>query len=523
MTAADKQLETAPEQFPATPYIPAQDKRIVWRGGSYKLDNGYCPGTRVVAYFVGRGPRCRRSATRTRCPCPSSSARRSTRRTRRSPQQPLGSELIGVPAKAGKRPGYVVKQEPRNGYLSANATVRLYVTRPDPRFGLLPNLVGSSLTAARARLRALKARTTITYDKGPAGSVLEQTPEPGRRRRARAQGHAGRGPRLRRPARTPDHVAPRQIDRLRDPDPRRRDDLDLVSGGGRARTAARERAARRQRRRSRVPGSAGPGPSRAARSATSPRRARIWLEPVRRLERAEQHCGRDPSGLADDVDAPVDPVRAVDVEGSRTQRTSPRSAASGPETRGSPDRRARTPRPRRSSLRRRRGGTSSRAARARPRDAPGEQLQRGQAPSAKSCGCSERRLRSRAWPRPGDSAPISSRIVSCVREATIASGHPLDPDERPTPVPALLADDRLERVDPVGAHVLAEAEKDHPRGVAHRRSIARSRANSQAASADQERASTRDQLQARVEGARDRPVDRAALHELLESRSPGRR
>ena len=45
-----------PEQFPPTPYIPAQDKRIVWRGGSYKLDNGYCPGTRVVAYFAGRGP-----------------------------------------------------------------------------------------------------------------------------------------------------------------------------------------------------------------------------------------------------------------------------------------------------------------------------------------------------------------------------------------------------------------------------------------------------------------------------------
>ena len=94
-------------------------------------------------------------------------------------RQPLGTELIGVPAKPGKRPGYVVKQEPRNGFLSANATVRLYVTRPDPRYGLLPNLVGSSVAVARSRLRTLKARTAITYDKGPAGSVLEQTPEPG--------------------------------------------------------------------------------------------------------------------------------------------------------------------------------------------------------------------------------------------------------------------------------------------------------------------------------------------------------
>ena len=94
-------------------------------------------------------------------------------------QQPLGSEVIGVPTKAGKHPGYVVKQEPRNGYLSANDSVRLYVTRPDPRYGLLPNLVGSSVTAARSRLKTLKARTKVTYDKGPAGSVLEQTPEPG--------------------------------------------------------------------------------------------------------------------------------------------------------------------------------------------------------------------------------------------------------------------------------------------------------------------------------------------------------
>ena len=56
MTRADKQLKLEPEQFPATPYIPAQEKRIVWRQGSYKLDNGFCPGTRVVAYFAGRGP-----------------------------------------------------------------------------------------------------------------------------------------------------------------------------------------------------------------------------------------------------------------------------------------------------------------------------------------------------------------------------------------------------------------------------------------------------------------------------------
>jgi membrane peptidoglycan carboxypeptidase len=179
MTAADKQLKLEPEQFAGNPYLSAQEKRIVWRDGSYKLDNGYCPGTRVVAYFDGRGPGTEAKCYANEVTVPLVVGRTVDTANETLRQQPLGSELIGVPTKIGKHPGYVVKQEPRNGFLSANSTVRLYVTRPDPRFGLLPNLVGSSVTAARARLRALKAHTTITYDKGPSGSVLEQTPEPG--------------------------------------------------------------------------------------------------------------------------------------------------------------------------------------------------------------------------------------------------------------------------------------------------------------------------------------------------------
>jgi penicillin-binding protein 1A len=179
MTAADKQLKEAPEQFPPTPYIPAQEKRIVGRGGSYKLDNGYCPGTRLVAYFAGRGPSTQAECYANEVSVPLVVGRTVDTATEMLAQKPLRTELIGVPTKAGKHSGYVVNQEPRDGYLSANDSVRLYVTRPDPRYGLLPNLVGSSLTAARARLKKLKARTTVTYDKGAPGAVLEQTPEPG--------------------------------------------------------------------------------------------------------------------------------------------------------------------------------------------------------------------------------------------------------------------------------------------------------------------------------------------------------
>jgi hypothetical protein len=44
-------------------------------------------------------------------------------------------------------------------------------------------------------------------------------------------------------------------------------------------------------------------------------------------------------------------------------------------------------------------------------------------------------------------------------------GDPLDPHERPLPAAARVAGDRLERVDPVGTHPLAEAEEDHCRHV----------------------------------------------------------
>ncbi len=179
MSAADEQLGLEPEQFPATPYLPAQSKRIVWRGGSYRLDNGYCPGTQTVAYFLDKGP-----ATEAQCYANEVTVPLVVGQTIEGAQetlsrQPLGSELIGVPAKLGKRPGYVIRQEPRSGFLAADDTVRLYVTRPDPRFGLLPNLVGSSVDVARDRLEKVEARVTVTYDDGPEGTVLEQTPEPG--------------------------------------------------------------------------------------------------------------------------------------------------------------------------------------------------------------------------------------------------------------------------------------------------------------------------------------------------------
>ena len=130
MTAAAKQLETPPEQFAGTPYLPAQQKRIVWRNGAYRLDNGYCPGTRVVAYFADRGPSTQAQCYANEVTVPLVSARRSTPRTQTLAAQPLGSERDRRPDEGRQAPGLRGQAGATNGFLSANGTVRLYVTGP---------------------------------------------------------------------------------------------------------------------------------------------------------------------------------------------------------------------------------------------------------------------------------------------------------------------------------------------------------------------------------------------------------
>jgi beta-lactam-binding protein with PASTA domain len=70
-----------------------------------------------------------------------------------------------------------VNQKPRGGFLSANGSVRLWVTAA--RDGLVPNLVGSSLTDARERGRKLRLKLRVRYGNGPSGTVIDQSLEPG--------------------------------------------------------------------------------------------------------------------------------------------------------------------------------------------------------------------------------------------------------------------------------------------------------------------------------------------------------
>ena len=42
--------------FKPAPYLPEYNVSVVYRGGRWRLDNGFCPATRVMSYYAGRLP-----------------------------------------------------------------------------------------------------------------------------------------------------------------------------------------------------------------------------------------------------------------------------------------------------------------------------------------------------------------------------------------------------------------------------------------------------------------------------------
>jgi len=167
-----------PRSFNPAPYLPSTSLRVVFRDGRWRRDNGYCPNTRVISYFSESPP-----DTTARCYANEVSVPTLVGRSVESARSalasvPLTPDVIYVPAEPKTRPGEVVRQLPRaGGFLSANGTVRIFVTAaPD---GLVPNLVGSSLPAARERSRKLRLKLRVRYGEGPSGTVLQQSVEAG--------------------------------------------------------------------------------------------------------------------------------------------------------------------------------------------------------------------------------------------------------------------------------------------------------------------------------------------------------
>jgi penicillin-binding protein 1A len=164
-------------EFAAPPYLGAVSKWVVKRSGRWLLDNGHCRGAVLVDYFVGRGPEKKADCKPNEVSVPLVVGMTQDNAVARLSEQPLGASLVYEPARAGRRPGLVVKQMPRGGGLSAHDNVTLVISKA--LHGLVPNVVGSSSSEATRKLRRLKLRERLVSGPGPVGIVLRQSPAPG--------------------------------------------------------------------------------------------------------------------------------------------------------------------------------------------------------------------------------------------------------------------------------------------------------------------------------------------------------
>jgi penicillin-binding protein 1A len=168
---------TPTTSFASPPYLPTYGARVVFRNGRWRLDNGFCPATRVISYFAGRLPASTATCYANEVSVPVLVGRSVDSARAALDSVPLGADVVYVPAKPRTRPGEVVQQAPRGGFLSANGTVRLWVSAAQD--GLVPNLVGSSLPAAKQRSRKLKLKLKVVFGDGPEGTVVKQSLEAG--------------------------------------------------------------------------------------------------------------------------------------------------------------------------------------------------------------------------------------------------------------------------------------------------------------------------------------------------------
>ena len=174
-------VEKVPEDedrfFEAPPYLGGVNQWVVRREGEWQLDNGYCRGARLVAYFSGEGPETEADCKPNEVSVPLVVGMTEAGAEAELASQPLGAKVVYRPARAGVLPGLVVDQEPRRGGLSAHDEVIVTVTKA--QHGLLPNFLGSSLADAQGEAKRLKIRIVARTSVGREGTVLRQVPQPG--------------------------------------------------------------------------------------------------------------------------------------------------------------------------------------------------------------------------------------------------------------------------------------------------------------------------------------------------------
>jgi len=169
---------TSAESFPGYSYGYTTSKRVVWRDGRLRLDNGNCRNTALVTYFAGHGPSRTADCKRNEVEIPRVVGMTLARAKLRLAGQPLNANVVYKPAQPKQRLDLVLDQFPRRGRASSYDTITLVLAKP--LHGVVPHLIGLSLPQARARLRSRGLVPGIArFADGRGGHVLAQMPVPG--------------------------------------------------------------------------------------------------------------------------------------------------------------------------------------------------------------------------------------------------------------------------------------------------------------------------------------------------------
>ncbi|MBA2475884.1 MAG: PBP1A family penicillin-binding protein [Actinobacteria bacterium] len=178
MERALPDLGHASERFASPPSDFSSARQVVQRGGRLQLDNGDCRGTISIVYFAGTGPETTADCRPNEVEVPSVVGQTLAQATARLAQQPLRPAVVYKWAKPLQRVDVVLGQIPSSGRLSSFDEVTLVLAKP--RNGLVPDLEGAHLEAARGKLRRLGLELQITgYAEGPPGRVVSQQPAAG--------------------------------------------------------------------------------------------------------------------------------------------------------------------------------------------------------------------------------------------------------------------------------------------------------------------------------------------------------
>jgi penicillin-binding protein 1A len=167
--------DTVPDSFPPYSYQYATSKRVTWRDGVLRLDNGNCRETELVSYFVGRGPSRTANCKVNEVDVPRVVGMSLARAKIRLGAQPLTASIVYKPARVKQRVDLVLDQFPKRGRLSSWDTVTLVLAKP--LHGVVPRVIGLSVHDARRKLRARGLVPVIDrFADGRSGRVLAQAP-----------------------------------------------------------------------------------------------------------------------------------------------------------------------------------------------------------------------------------------------------------------------------------------------------------------------------------------------------------